>query len=88
MVLSSFGYKVLTAGNGRQALDLLETEDAQDIDLVVTDLVMPHMDGYALIENLKNQKPDLKSFARAGIFAPPTKSWESLTCRSRSTAWT
>ena len=70
MVLSSFGYKVLTAGNGRQALDLLETEDAQDIDLVVTDLVMPHMDGYALIENLKNLKPDLKIICTSGNFRP------------------
>jgi len=70
MVLSSFGYKVLTAGNGRQALDLLATEDAKDIDLVVTDLVMPHMDGYALIENLKKDKPDLKIICTSGNFRP------------------
>lgn len=70
MVLSSFGYKVLTAGNGRQALDLLATEDAKDIDLVVTDLVMPHMDGYALIENLKQEKPDLKIICTSGNFRP------------------
>ena len=57
MVLGTFGYNVLTASNGRQALDVLEENGAADIDLVVTDLVMPHMDGYALIENLKSQKP-------------------------------
>lgn len=70
MVLSSFGYHVMTAGNGRQALDLLEQEDAKDIDLVVTDLVMPHMDGYELIESLKTDKPDLKIICTSGNFRP------------------
>ncbi|MGB0582841.1 MAG: response regulator, partial [Limisphaerales bacterium] len=70
MVLSSFGYHVLTAGNGRQALDLLENEDATDIDLVVTDLVMPHMDGYELIESLKKDQPDLKIICTSGNFRP------------------
>lgn len=70
MVLGTFGYNVLTAGNGRQALDVLEKNGAADIDLVVTDLVMPHMDGYALIENLKSQKPDLKIICTSGNFRP------------------
>lgn len=70
MVLSSFGYHVLTAGNGRQALDLLDKEDAKDIDLVVTDLVMPHMDGYELIDSLKKSKPDLKIICTSGNFRP------------------
>jgi len=70
MVLSSFGYHVLTADNGRQALDLLEQEDTRDVDLVVTDLVMPHMDGYQLIESLKKDKPDLKIICTSGNFRP------------------
>jgi signal transduction histidine kinase len=73
MVLGTFGYNVLTAGNGRQALDVIEENGAADIDLVVTDLVMPHMDGYALIENLKSQKPDLKIICTSGNFRPSNR---------------
>jgi nitrogen-specific signal transduction histidine kinase len=70
MVLSSFGYHVLTADNGRKALDLLAEEDNKDVDLVVTDLVMPHMDGYQLIESLKREKPDLRIICTSGNFRP------------------
>jgi signal transduction histidine kinase len=73
MVLSSYGYDVMTAANGRAALDLLETEGTPAVDLVVTDLVMPHMDGYALIENLKKHKPDLKIICCSGNFRPSNK---------------
>ena len=73
MVLSSYGYDVITASNGRAALDLLEKEDATEIDLVVTDLVMPHMDGYALIENLKKHQPDLRIICCSGNFRPSNK---------------
>lgn len=73
MVLSSYGYDVITAANGRAALDLLEKEGATEIDLVVTDLVMPHMDGYALIENLKKHQPDLRIICCSGNFRPSNK---------------
>ena len=41
------GYEVITAENGREALDVLE----QDIpDMIICDVMMPEMDGYALVE--------------------------------------
>jgi CheY-like chemotaxis protein len=40
--LKSEGYEVLTAGNGREAIELLETEKP---DLILLDIVMPVMDG-------------------------------------------
>lgn len=44
------GYEVLTADNGREALDML----SQDLpDMIVCDIMMPEMDGYALIENVR-----------------------------------
>jgi len=43
-VLSSEGYEVSTADNGREAIDLLATESA---DLVLMDIMMPVMDGVA-----------------------------------------
>ncbi len=44
------GYEVLTADNGKEALDLL----SQNLpDMIVCDIMMPEMDGYALIENIR-----------------------------------
>lgn len=43
-------YKVKLAGNGKEALDILAREH---IDLIVTDVMMPEMDGYTLLQHLK-----------------------------------
>lgn len=42
-VLSTRGYRCISASNGQEALDLL---DQQSVDLVLTDLSMPVLDGY------------------------------------------
>ncbi len=47
----------LVASNGQQALDILK--DNQDVDLIVTDINMPVMNGLEMIENIRNN-PDLK----------------------------
>lgn len=47
-------YHVLTASNGKEALDVVH---AHDIDLIVSDVMMPEMDGYELTKVLK-QSPD------------------------------
>jgi two-component system cell cycle sensor histidine kinase/response regulator CckA len=57
--LSSRGYTVLQAGNGVEAIDVLEQHDGE-IDLVVSDVVMPEMDGPALLKELRRRRPDLK----------------------------
>lgn len=49
-VLRQNGYNVLTATNGIQALDQLAREP---VDLVVTDLLMPKMDGLELLERMR-----------------------------------
>ncbi|MEQ9403449.1 MAG: tetratricopeptide repeat protein [Cyclobacteriaceae bacterium] len=46
-------YRVCLAANGASALDLLRVEH---IDLIITDLMMPYMDGFEFIEHLKNDK--------------------------------
>ena len=69
MVLSSFGYRVLTAANGRQALDVIERSDS-NVDLVVTDLVMPHMNGEQLIQHLQSVAPGLRIICTSGNFRP------------------
>lgn len=44
------GFNVLHAGNGREALDVLETAS---VDLIVADIMMPEMDGYELTSSLR-----------------------------------
>ena len=58
-VLTEFGYTVLTARHGRDAL-MLAGDEAADIDLLVTDVVMPEMSGRELVQTLRHRRPDLK----------------------------
>ena len=51
IVLSDAGYEVEEACDGGEALELLE--DGDDIDLVVLDIRMPHVDGFAVLERLR-----------------------------------
>ncbi|MCL2925717.1 MAG: response regulator, partial [Trichodesmium sp. MAG_R04] len=44
------GYQVITAGNGREALELLEQKIP---DLIICDVMMPEMDGYSLVEHIR-----------------------------------
>jgi len=53
-VLASRGYTVLEAGSGGEALELLDG-GAPKIDLVISDVVMPGIDGPALVEELKKR---------------------------------
>ncbi len=57
--LASRGYTVLEAGTGVEAIDRLEKFDGQ-VDLVVSDVVMPEMDGPTLARELRRRNPDLK----------------------------
>lgn len=44
------GYEVVTAENGREALEVLEIEIP---DMIICDIMMPEMDGYALVEHVR-----------------------------------
>ncbi|HEY2184144.1 MAG TPA: PAS domain-containing protein [Xanthobacteraceae bacterium] len=57
--LQSRGYTVLQAGNGFEALEELERQGGK-VDLVVSDVVMPEMDGPALMKELRKRNPDIK----------------------------
>ena len=49
-VLAKHGYKPVPAGDGEQALHIL---DKQHIDLIISDIMMPHVDGYELTQRLR-----------------------------------
>lgn len=55
-LLQADGYHVLTAENGQQALDVMDTEH---IDLVVLDVMMPQMDGYEFTRTLRECNSNL-----------------------------
>jgi two-component system cell cycle sensor histidine kinase/response regulator CckA len=57
--LEGRGYTVLQAGTGAEALEVLSAHDG-DIDLVVSDVVMPEMDGPTLLTKLRETLPDIK----------------------------
>ncbi len=54
IMLQTRGYRVITSSNGREAL---ETFQRGGIDLLLTDLVMPGLDGTELIEHVKALSP-------------------------------
>ena len=57
--LRSRGYTVVEAENGVEAMEVLEEQDG-GIDLVVSDVVMPEMDGPTLLKAMREQNPDIK----------------------------
>ena len=56
--LTSRGYTVLEAGNGVEAIEVLEKQG--HVDLVVSDVVMPEMDGPTLLKELRRRDPNVK----------------------------
>ncbi|MFH0958732.1 MAG: response regulator, partial [Pseudomonadota bacterium] len=59
-LLEDFGYRVMTAKGGREALSIYE-EEQDNIDLVILDLMMPEMGGKECLEELLRINPALKS---------------------------
>jgi CheY-like chemotaxis protein len=64
-VLSAAGYDVMAAMDGREALELLK---GSKVDLVVTDLVMPEMEGLEMIQSIRKERPEVKIIAMSGMF--------------------
>jgi two-component system cell cycle sensor histidine kinase/response regulator CckA len=63
--LRSRGFEVLEAGNGIEAIALLEERDGK-VDLVVSDVVMPEMDGPTLLKEMRKRSPELKMIFVSG----------------------
>ncbi len=58
-MLETRGYTVYEAGSGVEALEIMEELDGQ-VDVVVSDVVMPEMDGPTLLGELRKKYPDMK----------------------------
>jgi two-component system, cell cycle sensor histidine kinase and response regulator CckA len=57
--LRSRGYSVIEASNGVEAMEALEEKNGA-VDLVVSDVVMPEMDGPTLLKEMRSRNPNLK----------------------------
>lgn len=64
--LGQFGYRTLTAVDGTDALAVY-SQNAKDIDAVLTDMAMPYMDGTALIRALKKIDPAVPIVVMSGL---------------------
>jgi signal transduction histidine kinase/ActR/RegA family two-component response regulator len=63
--LTSAGYRVFVANDGAKALEIAETQ-AERIDVLVTDVVMPSMRGPELATRMRSRRPDLKVVFMSG----------------------
>ena len=68
-ILASAGYKVWVASNGQRALELFSQGPAE-IDLIVTDLVMPGMSGRELIDRVRRLSPTVPILSISGYVRP------------------
>ncbi|MGO8952653.1 MAG: response regulator [Rhodomicrobium sp.] len=63
--LATRGYTVLEAASGVEALDIMDREKGQ-VDLVVSDVVMPEMDGPTLLRHLRERNPNIRIVFMSG----------------------
>ena len=61
-ILEKYGFSVVSVSNGEDALAIIDDQ----IDLLITDIVMPKMGGEELIIQLRDKKPKLKFLAITG----------------------
>ena len=64
-ILQSLGYKVITATNGQEACDLFD-QHGERISLVMTDRVMPKLDGERALEQMRRTRPELPAIIISG----------------------
>ncbi|MEE9545438.1 MAG: PAS domain-containing protein, partial [Rhodospirillales bacterium] len=63
--LRNKGYRVLEASNGEAALDVINST-GETIDLIISDVVMPGMDGRTLIQLVRQEMPEVKLILMSG----------------------
>jgi PAS domain S-box-containing protein len=69
--LEAYGYKIQTAKDGVEALTYIE-KNRHKVRLVLTDMMMPNMDGGSLIRTLQRLAPEIKIVVVSGLTDPET----------------
>jgi DNA-binding NtrC family response regulator len=65
-ILASHGYEVITARDGNDAI-LQFSDNANQIQLVITDIMMPGIDGGTLVKSISRMKPTTKIITTSGL---------------------
>ncbi|MCB2015728.1 MAG: response regulator [Sphingobium sp.] len=73
--LEKSGYEVLSVDRGTEAIPLLET---QSFDLLLTDIVMPEMDGIELAQHAAKMAPDMRVMFITGFAAVTLKAGKAV----------
>jgi CheY-like chemotaxis protein len=66
--IRNLGFGVVVAANGEEALDLARTHKPE---LVITDALMPKLDGRELAKTIKSEQPDAKVVVITGVYKDP-----------------
>jgi len=74
-MLAARGFEVHAAASGTEAMRLVEGGEVEDIDLLVTDLMMPDGGGLGVARSLTARLPDLKVLLVSGYSASGTEGW-------------
>ncbi len=64
--LEAYGYRVITAADGTEALSVY-AKQGDEIDLVLTDMMMPYLDGLGTIKALERMNPRVRVIAASGL---------------------
>jgi two-component system cell cycle sensor histidine kinase/response regulator CckA len=64
-VLRSFGYDIMSAANGEDAVMILQTSE-RPVDVLLSDAVLPHLDGWTLAETARQIRPEIKCVIMSG----------------------
>ena len=64
--LNKQGYEIIVAANGTEAMGLF-TQHRDKIKLILTDIMMPHMDGIEMIRQIRKLDPHIKVIAASGM---------------------
>ncbi len=64
MFLEREGHEVIEASEGEAALKL---QREREVDLVITDIIMPHLNGFSVIRQIRREYPNLAIIAASGI---------------------
>lgn len=68
-LLETRGYRVLTATSGHEALEIVERHAAGELSLLLSDLLMPQMDGAELVRRVRELQPGLPTLMVSGTVA-------------------
>jgi len=72
-LLEQKGYRVLVAIDGEEAIEI-HAAHAKEIDLVLSDVGLPRLDGWEASKRMKEANPDLRVFLASGYLDPNLRS--------------